>query len=100
MSNLCRTNRADYRGWPPSTSFQRLSAQDQKVFGTTISSRRMADGKLDGSTTLVEAGKLSIVKAAVRSREHFPFAVSGMNENSGPIYLCRIFPPSLQHALL
>jgi len=60
----------------------------------------MADGKLDGSTTLVEAGKLSIVKAAVRSREHFPFAVSGMNENSGPIYLCRIFPPSLQHALL
>ena len=32
---------------------------------------------VDGSTTLVEAGKLSIVKAVARSREHFPFGVSG-----------------------
>jgi hypothetical protein len=32
---------------------------------------------VDGSTTLVEAGKLSIVNAAARSREHFPFGVSG-----------------------
>jgi len=35
---------------------------------------------VDGSTTLVEAGKLSIVKAAVRSRGHFPFGVSGTND--------------------
>ena len=32
---------------------------------------------VDGSTTLVEAGKLSIVKAVARRREHFQFAVSG-----------------------
>jgi hypothetical protein len=31
---------------------------------------------VDGSTTLVEAGKLSIVKAAARSGKHFPFGVS------------------------
>src|ERR1035438_3902415 len=32
---------------------------------------------VDGSTTLLEAGKLSIVKTVARSREHFPFGVSG-----------------------
>ena len=37
---------------------------------------------VDGSTTLVEAGKLSIVKAVARSREHFPFGVSGSDDSS------------------
>jgi hypothetical protein len=32
---------------------------------------------MDGSTTLVGAAKLSIVKAAARRSEHFPFGVSG-----------------------
>ena len=36
---------------------------------------------VDGSTTLVEAGKLSIVKAVARSREHFPFGVSGSDDS-------------------
>ena len=36
---------------------------------------------MDGSTTLVEAGKLSIVKAGARSREHFRFGVSGSDDS-------------------
>jgi len=35
---------------------------------------------VDGSTTLVEVGKLCIVKAVARSREHFRFGVSGSDE--------------------
>ena len=35
---------------------------------------------VDGSTTLLEAGKLSIVKAVARSRGHFPFGVSASND--------------------
>jgi hypothetical protein len=37
---------------------------------------------VDGSTTLVKADKLSIVKAVARSREHFPFGVSGSDEKT------------------
>src|SRR4029077_5327440 len=37
---------------------------------------------VDGSTTLVEAGRPSIVKAVARSRVHFPFGVSG-SETAG-----------------
>jgi hypothetical protein len=35
---------------------------------------------VDGSTTLVEAGKLSIVKAAARSRWQFLFGVSASDD--------------------
>lgn len=37
---------------------------------------------VDGSTTLVEAGKLSIVKTVARSRGRFPFGVSGADDTS------------------
>ena len=36
---------------------------------------------MDGSTTLVEAGKLSTVKTVARSGEHFPFGVSGRDDS-------------------
>ena len=36
---------------------------------------------VDGSTTLVEAGKLCIVKAVARSREVFPFGVLSSEAN-------------------
>jgi len=35
---------------------------------------------VDGSTTLVEVGKLSIVKAPARSGKHFPFGVSASDD--------------------
>jgi hypothetical protein len=35
---------------------------------------------MDGSTTSVEAGKRSIVKAVARSSGHFPFDVSGSKD--------------------
>ena len=35
----------------------------------------------DGSTTSVEAGKLSIVKEVARKSEHFPFGVSGIDDS-------------------
>ena len=38
--------------------------------------------QVDGFTILVEARKVSIAKAAVRSKEHFPFGVSGTDESS------------------
>src|SRR5262245_21578751 len=59
---------ASTHGWRP-TDF---TGRHQKLMGVTR-----------GSTTLVKEGKLSIVKAVARSREHFPFAVSGTNEYSG-----------------
>ena len=37
--------------------------------------------QVDGSIILVEADKLSIVKAVARSREHFPFGVSGSDDS-------------------
>jgi hypothetical protein len=39
--------------------------------------RQRAIRPVDGFTILVEAGKLCIVKTVARSREHFPFGVSG-----------------------
>src|ERR1700686_272358 len=44
---------------------------------------------LDGSTTLVEAGKLCIVKAVARSTEPFPFGVSRSDDKA-------LFRPNLQ----
>ena len=40
---------------------------------------------VDGSTTLVGEGKPSIVKAVARSKEPFPFGVSGSSDS----LLCR-----------
>ena len=59
---------ASTHGWRPMD----FTGRHQKLMGVTR-----------GSITLVKEGKLSIVKAVARSREHFPFAVSGTNEYPG-----------------
>src|SRR5579864_9369034 len=56
---------ASMHGWKPTDS----TGRHQRVIRA-----------LDGSTTLVEAGKLSIVKAAARSSERFPSGVSGSDK--------------------
>ena len=55
------------------------STHDWKPTDSTGRRQRMIR-PVDGSTTLVEADKHSIVKAVARSREHFPFGVSGSND--------------------
>lgn len=87
-------------------SLQGISARARKAPGTTHYSKRMADGKewtthnadavttpsycyadqkvmraVDGSTTLVEVARLSIVKAAAISSGHFLFGVLGINDS-------------------
>ena len=44
----------------------------------------------DGSTTLVEAGKLSIVKAVARSKVRFPFGASGSDDSTPVLPLLKI----------
>ena len=55
------------------------SMRDWKPMASTGLRQRLIR-PVDGPTTLVKAGKLSIVKAALRSKEHFPFAVSGSDD--------------------
>ncbi len=59
--------KASTRAWEPTDS----TGQHQRL--TRL---------VDGSTTLVEAGKLSIVKAVARSRTPFPFGVSGSEDSN------------------
>jgi hypothetical protein len=58
---------ASMRDWKPTDSTGR---------------HRIATRPLDGSTTLQEAGKLSIVKAVARRSEHFPCGVSGVTTDA------------------
>ena len=61
------------------------SMQDWKPMDSTGRHQRVIR-RVDGSTILVEARKLSIVKMVVRSRERFPFGVSGSDDS-------KLFPP-------
>ena len=47
----------------------------------SIGRHRKVMRAVDGSTTLVEVARLSIVKAAAISSERFPFAVLGINDS-------------------
>ena len=55
------------------------SMHDWKPTDSTGQHQRLTQ-PADGSTTLVEVGKLSIVKAVARSRTHFPFGVSASDK--------------------
>src|SRR6516164_1234307 len=56
-----------------------VSTHDWKPTDSTGRHRRLTR-PADGSTTLFEAGKPSIVKAVARSRTHFPFGVSASDK--------------------
>jgi hypothetical protein len=60
------------------------SMHDWKPTDSTGPPQRLTRA-VDGSTTLVEAGKLSIVKVAPRNRVRFPFGVSGSDDSVPPL---------------
>lgn len=60
-----------------------FSMHDWKLTGSIGRHQRVVR-PVDGTTTLVEAGKLAIAKAMERSRGYFPFGASG-SDDSNPL---------------